>query len=45
MNYGLFSGKHAVQFSPSVFYNNMVTKACVERRCAEEELHCLQWLI
>lgn len=33
------------EFSPPLFHKNTVTEACVQRRCAEEELHCLQWLI
>lgn len=31
-------------FSPSLSSNNMVGKACVQC-CADEELHCLRWLI
>lgn len=53
MDYSHFSGKHPEvrsrlqreHVSPSLFYDNMVTKACVWQLCAEEELHCWQWLI
>lgn len=37
---------HRHKFSPSLVSNNMVTGACVQKHCEEEEeLHCLQWLI
>lgn len=38
---------HRHKFSPSLVSNNMVTEACVQRHCEEEEEepHCLQWLI